>query len=262
MLKALALATALSLPAIPVTADVPEGVVSVELLPGWRNGATSHMAALRISLAPGWKTYWRAPGDAGIPPEFAWAQAENVTGLRPHWPVPEVTHVNGMRSIVYSGNVVIPLEFTTNGPGPATVAGDLELGVCSDICIPVHLPVSAQLPAEGDRTPEIVAALVDRPATEAEAGVGAVRCRLSPTGDGMTISAEIEMPPAGGTETVVIEAGDPAIWVSEPVASRSGGTLKAEAQMSAGAGMAIDRSALRFTVLGRDKAVDIVGCAD
>ena len=50
----------------------PGAVADVSILPGWRTAAGTHMTALRVKLAPGWKTYWRAPGDAGIPPRFDW----------------------------------------------------------------------------------------------------------------------------------------------------------------------------------------------
>lgn len=242
---------------------LPDGVVSARLLPGWRTDAGSHMAALEISLAPGWKTYWRAPGDAGVPPDFQWTEAENVSGVRMHWPVPEVSHSNGMRSIGYSGRVVIPMEFMTPEAGvSAQLSGEVEIGICADICVPVRVPLAAVLPPGGDRMPDILAALLDGPEDAADAGVRSVGCEVSPISDGLRVEVTIDMPPLGRGEDVVIETADPEVWVSEPVASRSGGALTAIADLVhvSGEAFALDRSGLRMTVLGGDRAVDIQGC--
>ena len=70
------------------------------------------------------------------------------------------------------------------------------------------------------------------------------------------------MPPLGAEEVALVEAGDPGIWVSEPQVARSGGALHLRADLvpPPGAALAVDRSELRFTLLGRDRAVDIRGC--
>jgi DsbC/DsbD-like thiol-disulfide interchange protein len=71
-----------------------------------------HMAAVELQLAPGWKTYWRSPGDAGIPPSFDWSGSENVKSVRLHWPAPEVFEANGMQTIGYHERLVLPVEIT------------------------------------------------------------------------------------------------------------------------------------------------------
>ena len=66
--------------------DYLDEVVSASVLTGWRMENGHHMAALRITLAPGWKTYWRAPGEAGIPPRFDWTGSDNLSAVTVHWP--------------------------------------------------------------------------------------------------------------------------------------------------------------------------------
>jgi len=247
----------------PVFAGPLDEVVQIDVLPGWRTDAGTQMAAIRLTLAPGWKTYWRAPGEGGIPPEFSWRGSQNVSGLQFHWPVPEVSDQGGMRSYVYHDTVVIPVELTLDSAGQMTVlAGSVDLGVCDEICLPVTLDFAATLPEAGARDGAIVAALVNRPLTEAEAGVGAVTCSVTPMEQGILVTARMTLPSAGGEEAVVIEASDPQIWVSPTETMRAGGVLTASAQMIhvSGAGFALDRGAVRFTVLGRDHAVDITGC--
>ena len=259
----LPLLTALAAAPLPVAANPLEGVVTLDMRPGWRTDAGTHMAGLTISLAPGWKTYWRAPGDAGIPPSFDWSGSQNVSGVSFHWPVPEVFHQNGMRSIGYEGRVTIPMEFALTDPAsPARIEGQVQLGVCEEICVPVTVAFSAELPAAGARDAQITAALLDRPRTEAEAGVGGVTCAITPTEDGLQVTTRIDMDPVGRSEIVVIEAGNQQVWVSEPQSWREGGDLLAQADMIhvSGGMFAFDRSQVRITVLGQGVSVDIQGC--
>ncbi|MEM9552608.1 MAG: protein-disulfide reductase DsbD domain-containing protein, partial [Pseudomonadota bacterium] len=76
-------------------------VVQVEVLDGGETAHGTVMTALRLTLADGWKTYWRAPGDAGIPPSFNWRGSRNVGEVAITWPTPQVFNDYGMRSIGY-----------------------------------------------------------------------------------------------------------------------------------------------------------------
>jgi len=247
----------------PVWAGPADGVVELEVLPGWRTDNGTHMAGLQLSLADGWKTYWRVPGDGGIPPRFAWNGSENLNGVSLHWPTPDVYHINHMRSIGYEGVVVIPVELAVPDAGaPARMAGQVQIGVCEEICVPVLLQFDAVLPADGRRDSAIVASLIDRPQTATEAGVGSATCAIQPTDRGLQVTAAIAMPAMGPDEEVVIEAGDQQIWVSEPDTSRTGGVLRATADMIhvEGGAFALNRSDMRITVFAGDQSVDIRGC--
>lgn len=239
-----------------------DDLATVTVLPGWREAGGTHVTALRIDLAEGWKTYWRAPGDAGIPPAFAFS-GTGITSVQPHFPVPEVYETFGMRSIGYEDSVTFPLRLSVpEDAGTIGISGQIKIGVCDDVCIPVTLDFSALLPPEGATDPAILAALRDRPMTRAEAQVGAVTCAITPISDGLQVTTTIVMAPTGAQEIVVIETGDPQVWVSEPQVSRAGGQLTAVVDMVhlSGQPFALDRSGLRFTVLGDGTAVDIRGC--
>ena len=251
--------------AVPANAqDVPDRLARLDILPGWTTDAGTRMVGFRVSLAPGWKTYWRAPGDGGIPPLFDWSGSRNVTGVQFHWPVPEVFDQSGLRSVGYSDEVVIPVEVIRDSADAVThLSGAIDIGVCDDVCVPVRIPFDMTLPETGRRDPGIVAALVDRPLTAAEAGVGAVRCEFAPGPRGITMTATLEFPRLGPNEALVIEPGDPSIWVSEPETRRAGGALMAQARLvrDDGAALSLDRSSMRFTVLGDGRAIDIRGCS-
>jgi len=176
------LSAVLSLTAVaPALANPADGVVDLEILPGWRSADGTHMAALQLTLAPGWKTYWRVPGDGGIPPRFAWDGSQNLSGVGFQWPVPDVYRINNLRSIGYEGIVVIPVQLAvTNADAPVQMVGQMQIGVCEEICVPVMLDFDATLLVSRERDPAIVAALIDRPRTAREAGVGAVACAIEP----------------------------------------------------------------------------------
>ncbi|MEP1610870.1 MAG: protein-disulfide reductase DsbD domain-containing protein [Roseobacter sp.] len=238
--------------------------VSGEVLSGWNRADGKRVAALRLTLDPGWKTYWRAPGDAGIPPRFDWSGSENLDSVEVVWPTPSVFDQSGLRSVGYENVVVIPLNIQPTREG-ATVhlKADMELGICSDICIPYELSFDAELSDQNTSpTPVIVAALAQQPYSASESGVRAVECAISPTSDGLQIEARVTMPSAGAPEYVVIEPGPGEIWVSEAKTKRHGSDLVATSEMVNinGGPIALDRSTIRITVLGSDHAVDIRGC--
>lgn len=258
-----ALSAAALAPAAPARAlDVVKG----EILPGWRRADGTHLAGLRLTLEPGWKTYWRAPGDAGIPPDFDWSASGNLGGVEIAWPVPEVFDQNGMRTIVYSDEVVLPLRVDPTRSGEAVaLSAEISLGVCEDICIPAEITVEGTLPATGGTPdPAIAAALAARPLDAADADVGAVTCTVTPTERGVTLSAAVVLPRADARTAAVIEPGDPEIWASEPdLAHPAPDRVVATSDLEHvdGGAFALDRSAVRITLLGAGTAVDIRGCA-
>ncbi len=247
----------------PATAQGLDGVVRLDILDGGRTANGTYMGALRLTLKDGWKTYWRAPGDAGIPPQFDWNGSRNVGDVSITWPAPDVFDQNGLQSIGYEDQLVLPVEITPKNPAkPVRLRGEMDLGVCKDVCIPERLDFDHTLDAEAGRNPAIAAALAQRPFSAREANVSAARCSLTPTADGMQIEARVTMPSAGGQEIAVIEPGNPVLWASQPKTVRQGGTLIATAEVinASGAPFALDRSEIRITVLGANHAVDIQGC--
>ena len=242
-----------------------DAIQSARILPGWRMEDGTHMAALAIRLAPGWKTYWRAPGDIGIPPRFDWRGSGNVAGVEVEWPTPVTIDQGGMTAIGYHGAIVLPLHVLPRAGGRAiALNGTVDLGVCRDVCIPMTLKVQADLPTgEGPRDGRIVAALANRPLSADRAGVIRVACTIGPAKKGgLALRAEVTLPHMGGAETMVIEPSNPSIWVARPRIARQGDTLIAETRLVhvEGRAFALDRSDLRLTVLGTDRAADIRGC--
>ncbi|WP_026147604.1 protein-disulfide reductase DsbD domain-containing protein [Limimaricola hongkongensis] len=260
-LAPLALLAVLALPGAAMAGPVDD-IVRLDLLPGWRAADGTQMAGFRVTLAPGWKTYWRAPGDAGIPPQVDWTGSDNVAGAAFRWPVPEVFEVGGYETYGYSEQVVLPVAVMPAQHGaPVRVEGRLEIGVCRDVCVPVSLDFAADLPQQDGRDPALALALANRAQTPAEAGVEGARCAVSPTEGGVALTAAL--PLVDGTQAVVVETGDPALWAAPVTLRREGDKLLASTRIShvAKGPVALDRSALVLTMIGDGEAVEFRGCA-
>lgn len=243
--------------------DLPPGLKSARLLPAYPTAEGTWMTALRLELQPGWKTYWRSPGDAGIPPQFDWSGSENLKSVRIHWPAPVVFHTNGYQTIGYKGGVVLPVELVARDPSrPVVLRAKVELGICRDICVPAWLDLSAEVAAPGAPDAAIRAALAARPASAKEAGLTGVSCTVEPISDGLRVTATLALPRQDGTEAVAFETGDPRVWVSEAQTGRQGAKLVSTAEMVGPGGQpfALDRSALVLTVISDRGAVEIHGC--
>lgn len=237
--------------------------INAALLTGWQTKQGTHMAGLQLTLAPGWKTYWRSPGEAGIPPLFNWSGSQNLKSVRIHWPTPSVFQTSGLESIGYHDAVTLPLEVTPIDPGqPVRLQATVDLGVCKDICLPASLTLTADLIGPGAPDVKIQQALAARPHDAKAAGLTAISCSVDPIADGLKITASLQLPQQGGSETVVFETDQADIWVAKAITSRSGGKLVSATDMVAptGAPFALDRSKIRLTVLAGGTAVEIVGC--
>lgn len=135
-LISLAVATLLAVPALADEHDKPHAVV--DILPGWRTDAGTHIAALRVTLDEGWKTYWRAPGEAGLPPMFDWSGSANIAAVTAHWPVPEVFLSSGIKTLGFHHELVLPLEIElVDQNAEVALSGDLKMGICDNICMPI-----------------------------------------------------------------------------------------------------------------------------
>lgn len=241
-----------------------DDVVKAHVIPGWRSADGGHVAGLHLELGEGWKTYWRAPGDAGIPPSFNWSGSTNLLRVDVEWPMPKQIPQGTYLTIGYDDSVTLPLRVAPKRAGQdITLMGEIELGVCREVCIPVTVSVAQELSgSQGARDPAIVAALAARPYSASEAGVSNVTCRMSPIEGGLQLSAVITMPSQGAPEVTVFEVGDPKIWIAPSTSERQGGKILAQTTMQhvSGKSFALKRSDVRITVLGQGRAVEIQGC--
>ncbi|MEO1537359.1 MAG: protein-disulfide reductase DsbD domain-containing protein [Pseudomonadota bacterium] len=244
----------LATPALPQSSGMP---VDGALLPGWRESDGRHMSGLALDLAPGWKTYWRSPGAGGIPPRFNWSGSRNLASVTVHYPVPKVMDQNGLQSIGYDTDVVFPLVVTAQDASkPVMLRGEVELGVCEEVCIPMTLQVTAELPAGGNHDKAIAASMDNQPVMG-----GGIECDIAPISDGLRLTARTGSA-AFSAEVVVIEVSTPDVWVSPSEMSQSGSNLVAEVEMVPpnAQPFALARSGVRMTLIGNGRALELRGC--
>jgi thiol:disulfide interchange protein/DsbC/DsbD-like thiol-disulfide interchange protein len=107
---------------------------------------TPFHVALRLQLAPGWHTYWRNPGDAGVPPTITLHLPDAAKAGPVDWPAPVRLRQDDLMSYAYTGDVILPMTVT---PGesqtPLDIGANATWLVCKDICIPEQARFSLSL---------------------------------------------------------------------------------------------------------------------
>jgi DsbC/DsbD-like thiol-disulfide interchange protein len=117
----------------------------VRLLAGGLAGDGA-LAGIEIALDAGFKTYWRNPGESGLPPSFDWSKSVNVRSVEVLWPAPGRSQDAGGVSYGYSNGVVFPVRVRAAEPDKlVTLALRIDYGVCKDICIPAQADLTLTL---------------------------------------------------------------------------------------------------------------------
>lgn len=110
-------------------------------------GAGSLSAGLVVDMEDGWKTYWRSPGEVGLPPELDWTASANVSGAELLFPAPTRFTAFDIENFGYGDRVVFPIRLSLDRPGEATsLRVQVRLLVCKDICIPEDFALSLDVP--------------------------------------------------------------------------------------------------------------------
>jgi DsbC/DsbD-like thiol-disulfide interchange protein len=129
-----------------------EGKAKVRLVAAGIDADGRLAAGIEIAIEPGWKTYWRTPGDAGIAPVIDFSASTNVAGrVLVEFPVPHRVDDGYAAINVYQDRVVLPVTAALLDPNAATrLVLSLDIGVCAEICVPEHYDLTLELLTEGD----------------------------------------------------------------------------------------------------------------
>ena len=118
---------------------------------------------VQIQLSPGWKTYWRNPGDSGIPPIFNWTGSKNLAQAKVLWPAPRRYDLSGEMTFAYKDEVIFPVEITVKDPSkPLQISLDLFYGICEEMCVPAHAKMSLTLGPSQKAEPSLFSAAIER----------------------------------------------------------------------------------------------------
>jgi DsbC/DsbD-like thiol-disulfide interchange protein len=168
-------------------------------------------AGIEIKMQPGWHTYWRYPGDAGVPPRFDFAGSENVKTAKVLYPAPQVHSDAGGQSLGYVDRVIFPVQVTPKEPGkPVKLRLKLDYAVCEKLCVPAEgkaeMPLSVGDSAL-DSVLQAAEARVPKPAAAADLGLTARR-----VSGGAKPLVMLELAPPGGGPVQVFAEGPSPEW--------------------------------------------------
>jgi DsbC/DsbD-like thiol-disulfide interchange protein len=170
------------------------------LAAGPQAGAGAPRGGIEIRLAPGWHTYWRYPGDAGVPPRFDWSGSENLAAVEVRYPAPRrIVEAYGTKVIGYLDNVIFPLHIRPSDPArPVKLQLLFDFAVCEKLCVPAQTRLAIEIPAGGGGASsalDAAEARVPRRVRLGEGGSLAIRRVSLERGSAPRALVEVAVPP-------------------------------------------------------------------
>jgi DsbC/DsbD-like thiol-disulfide interchange protein len=225
----------------------------VRLLSGGRQGE-NWIAGIEIALDPGFKTYWRNPGESGLPPRFDWSASENVADLEVQWPAPKRQEDAAGVAHVYSRQVILPVVVKPKAEDkPVRLALTVDYGICKDICIPAHAELNLPLADPGPDRAAIEQAMAKVPRKQALGDKSdlAVLSVHSKGGDKPALSVSVRAP-AGTKPALFAEAPENWYVSTSPVEEPGRFTVTVEEKPKDASGPV----PLTLTLVAGDKAIE------
>jgi DsbC/DsbD-like thiol-disulfide interchange protein len=180
-------------------------------------------AGVEIRLDPGWKTYWRYPGDTGTPPTFDFGGSENVKAVKIEWPAPEeFSDGAGGHSIGYVGDLILPLQvIPQDAARPSAVHVKLKYAICGTLCVPAEAKLELPLTGSGAEEPTLEKAERHVPAPVALGvagghGLSILSVRREQDAGHERVLVDVAAP-AGGPVTLFVEGPTPEWALPLPV---------------------------------------------
>jgi DsbC/DsbD-like thiol-disulfide interchange protein len=198
---------------------VGSGFSAARLLAGETEKDGAYLAALEIDLKPKAVTYWRQPGEAGVPPQFDFKRSQNVDSVETLYPAPKRIEEAGSIVAGYDSKVLFPLRIKPRDPAaPVVLELSLDYAACDRICLPAKAQLTLPLPRSGASpfAPEITAALARVPrklsAAEAKKLLGLSRRR------GQSLTWRLDYLGKDKAREIFAEAPDPLYLEAAPSA--------------------------------------------
>jgi DsbC/DsbD-like thiol-disulfide interchange protein len=229
------------------------------------SGGAVLRAGVEIKMQPGWKTYWRYPGDSGVPPVFDFAASDNVKSATVLWPAPVRFADGGGNSIGYKGAVVFPLRVVPRDAGkPVTLRLNLDYAVCETLCVPAKGKAELVLSnAAGSQEAVLKAAeaRVPKPGAWGDGPSLMLRKAWRDTASGKPqVFVEVVAPPGADVDLFAEgPASDWALPLPEPVAGAAAGTKRFVFDLDGlPTGATAQGAAIKLTATSGQEAVEAV----
>jgi DsbC/DsbD-like thiol-disulfide interchange protein len=228
-------------------------------------GSRVFRAGVEIKLKDGWKTYWRYPGDSGVPPTLDFSRSQNVKSVTVMYPAPSrFSDGAGGHSIGYAGTVILPLQvMPQDARKPVTLNLKLDYAACEKLCVPAEAKLELLLSGNASAADPVVAAaeaLVPQRAQIGAAGTPSIRAVHRETGSGKPRVVVDVASPAGVPVTLLAE-GPTAHWalpLPEPIAGAPAGLQRFAFELDGlPPGEKASGATLRLTAVAGDKAIEV-----
>jgi DsbC/DsbD-like thiol-disulfide interchange protein len=235
---------------------------SVRLIAGAdKNGDAQLRAGIEIKMQPGWKTYWRYPGDSGVPPHFDFSGSENLKDVKVLYPVPHLFTDETGQSLGYKEKVIIPLAVSPQQPSkPVRLRLKIDYAVCEKLCVPAKGRAELILGVgESSHNSELAAAegRVPKQVTAAQAGLTARRVNSGPKS---LVTVDLGAPTSQPVE-LFVEGPTPqwALPIPKPVQAAPAGRAQFSFELD-GLPPGVDPKGqldLTFTVVTGERAIEV-----
>jgi len=220
-------------------------------------------AGVEIRLEPGWKTYWREPGDSGVPPTFDFSGSENVKAVTVLWPAPErFPDGAGGNSIGYVGRVVLPLRVVQQDAAKHSSL-HLKLGyaICANLCVPAEATLELTLSGDGAEETALEKdelRVPRRVAPGAGKGLAVISAHREPGGEHDRVIVEVAAPKDAPVD-LFVEGPTPDWSLPLPEPSGTDGELRRFSFVLDGLppGAHGEGATLTFTAVSGDDAIEV-----
>jgi len=233
---------------------------AVRLLAGSRSGAVL-LGGIALQLQPGWKTYWRTPGDSGVPPRFDFSKSDNVEAVTVLWPAPQKFDDGaGGHSLGYHDTIVLPLRIVLKSADkPVTLRAEISYAVCAKLCIPVEASTELAFTSVASTEDSALYAALDsvpKPATIGDPNPLTIRGVKREGATEVTVDV---VTPDSREVNLFVEGPTPdwALPLPAPAASSPPGVKRFSFELDGlPTGAKPDGATLKLTLVGGDKAYE------
>lgn len=205
-------------------------------------GPLTVFLAWEVAMQPGWKTYWRSPGEAGKPPVFGWEGSINLASAELLFPLPQRFELFEVQNLGYAEHLLLPIRISPAISGaPISVRASVDFLICKETCVPMRaeyqldLPVAevAEIMSASAADIRAVLALVPRSPEKSANGLAVRNARVFGPPGNQRLTIDVEGPELMSAADVFIEAGR-GVMFDAPRRALIGDGTRAQLTFSAG----------------------------
>ena len=218
-------------------------------------------AGIEVKLRPGWKTYWRYPGDSGVPPHFDFSGSENLKKADVFYPAPHLFTDETGQSLGYKDTVIFPVVVSPQQSGkPVRLRVKVDYAVCEKLCVPVEGRAELVLESGDSKHDPTLTAAEGRVPKHVTAGQLGLTAKRANDGAKPTVTVDLGAP-AGKPVELFVEGPTPqwALPIPKPAKTAPPGRAQFSFELD-GLPPGVDPKSptdLIFTVVTGDRAVEV-----